>query len=410
MDGEKGFFGKVCAFISLIAGICAIIGFSFLGDFTFADLKKVFANEATESSQEYKNTEVSSDVETKVPSTDKETISEIETTSEAETILRAETTLESETNNLPSKGNSEEEKKTPIQTQQPTESNRPIEPTYSPTYTPGWVQDKTGNWKWRLEDGSFLGNGILLDNGNTYYFVNGLMVTGWKQISGDWYYFNDSGSMQKKVWVEDYYLQNDGKMAIGWLEIEPDWYYFDESGIMQKNTWVDNYYLRSDGIMLKNTEATIDNIAYKFDNNGLATRADNPNNDLPTSGALSDDESDSDNKDEDRKDSTLSFSDNFGITRTDAESIRLEGTIVSNYVITLITYEVYTPDGEYYCDDIYVEEDKSYSFYLVKLNNILNDIIFEREQEYLGGYDIFIAATDSSGATVSKSILWYKNS
>lgn len=39
------------------------------------------------------------------------------------------------------------------------------------------------------------------------------MVTGWRVINGQWYFFNNSGSMVKNQWVGNYYLKSDGIMA-----------------------------------------------------------------------------------------------------------------------------------------------------------------------------------------------------
>ena len=127
------------------------------------------------------------------------------------------------------------------------------------------------------------------------------MVPLWKQIEGQWYYFNPSGAMVTKQWIGNYYLEADGVMATnrwvgkyyvdasgvwqpdrwmnngqwwyrygdgsypaakfdvidnkvyyfnesgymvtGWKLIEKDWYYFNPSGVMVKNQWVGNYYL-----------------------------------------------------------------------------------------------------------------------------------------------------------------------
>ena len=58
------------------------------------------------------------------------------------------------------------------------------------------------------------------------------MVTGWKQIGSNWYYFNASGAMVKSAWQGNYYLEADGKMAT--------------------NKWIGNYYVGSDGAWISN--------------------------------------------------------------------------------------------------------------------------------------------------------------
>jgi len=56
----------------------------------------------------------------------------------------------------------------------------------------GWVQDK-GGWCFRLADGSY--------------------AKGWKEIDGNWYYFQFDGKMITDQWVDNaYYVGGDGKM------------------------------------------------------------------------------------------------------------------------------------------------------------------------------------------------------
>ena len=42
-------------------------------------------------------------------------------------------------------------------------------------------------------------------------------------------------------------------MSTGWKDIKGTWYYFDDGGKMAANCWVGNYYLGSSGAMLTNT-------------------------------------------------------------------------------------------------------------------------------------------------------------
>ena len=56
------------------------------------------------------------------------------------------------------------------------------------------------------------------------------MAIGWKQITGQWYYFNSNGSMAK-----------------GWKQLGGYWYYFDDNGVMLSNTIVDGYKLAESG-------------------------------------------------------------------------------------------------------------------------------------------------------------------
>ncbi len=118
----------------------------------------------------------------------------------------------------------------------------------------GWVKNADGTW-------SYYKDGVMktgwLSDGVWYYFDNnGIMVTGWKQVSGTWYYFASSGAMQtgwKQVSGTWYYFASGGAMQTGWQQISGTWYYFASGGAMQTGwqqiggTW---YYFASSGAML----------------------------------------------------------------------------------------------------------------------------------------------------------------
>lgn len=55
-------------------------------------------------------------------------------------------------------------------------------------------------------------NGWVTRNGKKYYYRNGVAVTGWKNIAGARYYFNDNGVMQRNTYVDYHYLRPNGKM------------------------------------------------------------------------------------------------------------------------------------------------------------------------------------------------------
>lgn len=48
----------------------------------------------------------------------------------------------------------------------------------------------------------------------TYYGETGYMATGWKQISGKWYYFYDSGAMAYSTTIDGWTLDSSG----AWIE------------------------------------------------------------------------------------------------------------------------------------------------------------------------------------------------
>ena len=96
-----------------------------------------------------------------------------------------------------------------------------------------------------------------------YFDENGEMVTGWKLIDGDWYYFEPVTGRMKYGGVtiaegDLYYLADDGKMLTGWIEFEyekegtdgemiiaSDWYYADPNNDSRLTTgWkkIDGYW------------------------------------------------------------------------------------------------------------------------------------------------------------------------
>lgn len=76
-----------------------------------------------------------------------------------------------------------------------------------------WISDKNG-WWYKHQDGSYTKNNFEVIKGQTFYFdSNGYMITGWKQVGKDWYYFTTVGNMAKNQWINNYYFEADGKMA-----------------------------------------------------------------------------------------------------------------------------------------------------------------------------------------------------
>jgi len=100
------------------------------------------------------------------------------------------------------------------------------------------------------------------ENGKTYFFgPNYEYAKGWKQASGNWYYFNDYGAAVVKIWLKSgnkwYFMQADGTMATNkWVQWYNKWYYVGSDGAMYANRWIKSsgkwYYLGSDGAMYTN--------------------------------------------------------------------------------------------------------------------------------------------------------------
>ena len=128
-----------------------------------------------------------------------------------------------------------------------------------------WISDKNG-WWYKHQDGSYTKNNFEVIKGQTFYFdSNGYMVTGWKQLGSNWYYFNGSGIMVQNNWTGNYYFDGDGKM------VRDRWignYYVGSDGCMVTNRWIGNYYVGSNGLMVTGWQC-ISGQWYYFDSNGI---------------------------------------------------------------------------------------------------------------------------------------------
>ncbi len=150
----------------------------------------------------------------------------------------------------------------------------------------GWYKISDGNTFYYVDNNpvtgwkkiGFVSSGHLYYE--WYYFgSDGVMQTGWVQVSGTWYYLDSKGRMQKDwqqidgewyylgsngamrtnwqqiggVW---YYLGSNGAMRTGWQEIGGVWYYFKPSGAMAANEWCKGYWLSASGAWTYKHKAT----------------------------------------------------------------------------------------------------------------------------------------------------------
>ncbi|WP_270643819.1 N-acetylmuramoyl-L-alanine amidase [Merdimonas faecis] len=102
----------------------------------------------------------------------------------------------------------------------------------------GWIQSGE-KWWYRHSDGSYTVSNWEKINGQWYYFDSaGWMVTGWIVLGDSWYYMEASGAMHKG-WLEEggnkYYLNPEanssgaeGVMLTGYQKIDGEWYYFNK--------------------------------------------------------------------------------------------------------------------------------------------------------------------------------------
>ncbi len=120
----------------------------------------------------------------------------------------------------------------------------------------GWVKDGD-TWYYMDENtGAMNTEDWVQVNGTWYNFdEDGSMNTGWEQVNGTWYYMAESGAMTtgwQQVGGKWYYFKNWGGMATGWMQINGTWYYLQPSGAMATGwqqidgTW---YYLKDWGGM-----------------------------------------------------------------------------------------------------------------------------------------------------------------
>lgn len=126
-----------------------------------------------------------------------------------------------------------------------------------------WIFDQTyQNWFYLKADGQRAENGWLTVGGKDYYFNE----TG-KLATKTWinqYYVAESGARVKNQWVFDqekqswYYLKSDGQKAQNeWIQQGQEKYYLKEDGKMAKDEWVtqggNEYYVNSQGKILRGT-------------------------------------------------------------------------------------------------------------------------------------------------------------
>jgi uncharacterized repeat protein (TIGR02543 family) len=92
--------------------------------------------------------------------------------------------------------------------------------------------------------------------GSWSYTEGDSYATGWRQISGTWYFFDDIGQM-RTGWIQSdgewYYADLSGAMQIGVIQIEGKIYLFSQSGAMQKGKCIINekfYDFADNGIFI----------------------------------------------------------------------------------------------------------------------------------------------------------------
>ncbi|HIT79443.1 MAG TPA: hypothetical protein IAC40_04090 [Candidatus Faecivivens stercorigallinarum] len=121
-------------------------------------------------------------------------------------------------------------------------------------------------------------DGLVTQNGKTYYYVDGIRQTGLHYINGKAYIFDRNGVMQKSGWYEaegdSFYLNDYGAGVVKCWRLGTDgkYRYLKADGRMAVNEWIvdygKTYYLGADGKKYTGTRV-IDGESYTFDSNGV---------------------------------------------------------------------------------------------------------------------------------------------
>ncbi|OPJ61865.1 N-acetylmuramoyl-L-alanine amidase family protein [Clostridium chromiireducens] len=146
--------------------------------------------------------------------------------------------------------------------------------TEGSSYSTGW-RTISGSWYFFGSDGYMKTNWV--NDGGTWYYLqpSGAMRTGWVNDGGKWYFTDASGAM-KTGWVNDggtwYFTAASGAMQTGWVNDGGTWYFTAASGAMQTGVVeVEGkvYYLAPSGAMATGN-VTINGVTYTFAASGEA--------------------------------------------------------------------------------------------------------------------------------------------
>lgn len=85
-----------------------------------------------------------------------------------------------------------------------------------------------------------------------YYKSDGTMASNQWIKSGDvLFWIQEDGTMAVNTWLESgdekYWLDGSGAAVTGWQEIDGKWYYFQEDNTMATDMTIDSYYVGKDG-------------------------------------------------------------------------------------------------------------------------------------------------------------------
>ncbi len=152
----------------------------------------------------------------------------------------------------------------------------------------GWYEDE-GYWYYLGNDGAMRQNqwvdGYYLGkygymyhstwigiNSDAYVDKNGLKSGGWKKTSKGWWYDLGADGYAKNyayyIQGETYQFDDQGYMVTGWYsEDDYTWFFYNNDGSMKRKAWEGNYWLDQDGVMARS--AWVDGGKYYVDANGV---------------------------------------------------------------------------------------------------------------------------------------------
>ena len=136
---------------------------------------------------------------------------------------------------------------------------------YTQQYNEGWIKNDVGKWWYQYKDGSY--------------------AVDWKEIEGQWYYFDADGYMANDEFVKSadydtnkklYWLCSDGAWngkTYRWMQNTDGWWIAEIGGKWySKSEWlkVDGqiYYFDDEGYMIRNRIKTINGQVYQFADDG----------------------------------------------------------------------------------------------------------------------------------------------
>lgn len=116
----------------------------------------------------------------------------------------------------------------------------------------GWIKNSKFSYYLDSKDGGAMATGWKKVSGKWYFFKEtGEMVSGWLKDKGEWYYLDINTGAMVSGWLNGngtyYYLDNSGRALKGWNLINKKWYYFYKDCSMAKNTVIDGWKISADG-------------------------------------------------------------------------------------------------------------------------------------------------------------------